>query len=146
MEKSLDIFGQIKSGMSLGDMDADSYSPLVLAYIGDAIYEVVIRTMVVSWANTQVNKLHKKSSGLVKAQTQARMIKSLLEELDEKETAVYKRGRNAKSFTKAKNATVIDYRMATGFEALMGYLYLLNKSDRMMELVKMGLERLEKSV
>lgn len=146
MEKSLDIFGQIKSGMSLGDMDADSYSPLVLAYIGDAIYEVVIRTMVVSWANTQVNKLHKKSSGLVKAQTQARMIKSLLEELDEKETAVYKRGRNAKSFTKAKNATVIDYRMATGFEALMGYLYLSNKSDRMMGLVKMGLERLEKNV
>lgn len=70
------------------------------------------------------------------------MAKHITDSLDDKEMSVYKRGRNAKSFTKAKNASVIDYRMATGFEALMGYLYISHKSDRMMELIKMGLESL----
>lgn len=143
MEEGIDLFEGIRRGMSIENVDADTYSPLTLAYIGDAIYETVIRTMVVSWANIQVNKLHKKSSALVKAQTQAQMIKLLFDDLDELEMTIYKRGRNAKSFTKAKNATVIDYRMATGFEALMGYLYMSHKSERMMELISMGLERLE---
>ncbi|MBD5134928.1 MAG: ribonuclease III [Lachnospiraceae bacterium] len=143
MEEGIDLFECIRRGMSIENVDADTYSPLTLAYIGDAIYEIVIRTMVVSWANIQVNKLHKKSSALVKAQTQAQMIKLLFDDLDDREMTIYKRGRNAKSFTKAKNATVIDYRMATGFEALMGYLYMSHKSERMMELISMGLERLE---
>lgn len=142
MEESIDLFEQIRLGMDLENFDGDTYSPLTLAYIGDAIYEIVIRTMVVSWGNMQVNKLHKKSSNLVKAQTQAEMAKHITDSLDDKEMSVYKRGRNAKSFTKAKNASVIDYRMATGFEALMGYLYISHKSDRMMELIKMGLESL----
>lgn len=142
MEESIDLFEQIRLGMDLENVDGDTYSPLTLAYIGDAIYEIVIRTMVVSWGNMQVNKLHKKSSNLVKAQTQAEMAKHITDNLDDKELSVYKRGRNAKSFTKAKNASVIDYRMATGFEALMGYLYISHKSDRMMELIKMGLESL----
>ncbi|MDE6232663.1 MAG: ribonuclease III [Lachnospiraceae bacterium] len=143
MEEGIDLFESIRRGMSIENVDADTYSPLTLAYIGDAIYEIVIRTMVVSWANIQVNKLHKKSSALVKAQTQAQIIKLLFDDLDDREMTIYKRGRNAKSFTKAKNATVIDYRMATGFEALMGYLYMSHKSERMMELISMGLERLE---
>ncbi len=142
MEESIDLFEQIRLGMDLENVDGNTYSPLTLAYIGDAIYEIVIRTMVVSWGNMQVNKLHKKSSNLVKAQTQAEMAKHITDNLDDKELSVYKRGRNAKSFTKAKNASVIDYRMATGFEALMGYLYISHKSDRMMELIKMGLESL----
>ena len=142
MEESIDLFEQIRLGMDLENVDGDTYSPLTLAYIGDVIYEIVIRTMVVSWGNMQVNKLHKKSSNLVKAQTQAEMAKHITDSLDDKEMSVYKRGRNAKSFTKAKNASVIDYRMATGFEALMGYLYISHKSDRMMELIKMGLESL----
>ena len=142
MEESIDLFEQIRLGMDLENVDGNTYSPLTLAYIGDAIYEIVIRTMVVSRGNMQVNKLHKKSSNLVKAQTQAEMAKHITDNLDDKELSVYKRGRNAKSFTKAKNASVIDYRMATGFEALMGYLYISHKSDRMMELIKMGLESL----
>ena len=142
MEESIDLFEQIRLGMDLENVDGDTYSPLTLAYIGDAIYEIVIRTMVVSWGNMQVNKLHKKSSNLVKAQTQAEMAKHITDSLDDKELSVYKRGRNAKSFTKAKNASVIDYRMATGFEALMGYLYISHKTDRMMEPIKMGLESL----
>lgn len=143
MEEGIDLFEGIRAGMSLGSVDSDTYSPLTLAYMGDAIYETIIRTMVVSRANIQVNKLHKKTSGLVKAQTQAQMVKLLFDELDDIEMSIYKRGRNAKSFTKAKNATVIDYRMATGFEALMGYLYMSHKSSRMMELIALGLERLE---
>lgn len=143
MEESIDLFEQIRQNMCLKNVDADTYSPLTLAYIGDAIYEIVIRTMVVSWANIQVNKLHKKSSTLVKAQTQADMAKHIMDILDDKELAIYKRGRNAKSFTKAKNASVIDYRMATGFEALMGYLYISHKSDRMLELIKKGLESMD---
>ena len=142
MYASIDLFEQIRLGMDLENVDGNTYSPLTLAYIGDAIYEIVIRTMVVSWGNMQVNKLHKKSSNLVKAQTQAEMAKHITDNLDDKELSVYKRGKNTKSFTKAKNASVIDYRMATGFEALMGYLYISHKSDRMMELIKMGLESL----
>lgn len=145
MEESLDIFGIIRDTLDISDVDADTYSPLTLAYIGDAIYDIVIRTMVVAKSNMQVNKLHKKSSGLVNAGTQADIIKYLMDngELTDKEISVYKRGRNAKSFTKAKNATVIDYRMATGFEALMGYLYLKGESGRMLGLIKNALDNIE---
>lgn len=138
-----DLFLMIKEGMSLEDIDLVNYSPLTLAYIGDAVYELVIRTIVVDKANRSVNKLHKESAGFVKADTQAKMIMSVMELLSEEEIAVYKRGRNAKSYTKAKNATYADYRNATGFEALMGYLYLSGQSDRMMELIKKGIASIE---
>ena len=85
--------------------------------------------------------MHKLSSSLVKAATQAEMIQALLDDLTEEETKVYKRGRNAKSATIAKNATMSDYRSATGFEALMGYLYLKDDMDRIVELTKLGLEK-----
>jgi len=115
---------------------------LVLAYVGDAVYEIMIRTKVVNGGNVQVNKLHKMSASLVKAETQAKMILSLQEELTEEEVSVYKRGRNAKSFSMAKNASMKDYRMATGFEALVGYLYLTERMDRLAELVSHGLEKI----
>ena len=76
----------------------------------------------------------------MKAQTQAQMIEALLPRLSEEEEAVYKRGRNAKSYTTAKNASIGDYRKATGFEALLGYLYLLNRMERVLELCKQGIE------
>ena len=107
----------------MGPVDAGTYSPLVLAYIGDAVYEVMIRAKVVNKGSIQVNKLHKKSAELVKAGTQAAMIHLLEEDLTAQEHAVYKRGRNAKSFTMAKHATMADYRTATGFEML--YFHLL---------------------
>ncbi len=143
MENGLEIFDFIAKEMNLEEHDLRTYSPLTLAYLGDAVYEVIIRTIVVSKGNTQVNKLHKKSSELVKAQAQDTFIKGLMDIITEEEMGYYKRGRNAKSYTSAKNATIVDYRMATGFEALVGYLYLSNQSDRMMDLIKKGLDIIE---
>lgn len=128
--------------LELKEVDIRTYSPLVLAYIGDAVYELLIRTRVISRGSMQVSKMHKKSASLVKAETQANLIKILSEELTEEELAVYKRGRNAKSVTTAKHATMIDYRMATGFEALVGYLYLTDQTERLLALVHDGLEKI----
>lgn len=141
MEKSVtDLFESIKTELGLGDIDLVNYPPLTLAYIGDAIYEIIIRTYVVTHMNVQVNKLHKQTSNLVKAQAQAYIMQSLLEELTEEEVKIYKRGRNAKSVSMAKNATMSEYRTATGFEALMGYLYLNHESERMITLIKKGID------
>ena len=127
--------------LELKQSDAGMYSPLVLAYIGDAVYELIIRTMVVNHGNCPVNLMHRKSSSLVKASAQAELLHLIMEELTEKEMVVYKRGRNAKSATAAKNATIQDYRTATGFEALIGYLYLNGDKERLVGLVGRALER-----
>lgn len=132
----------MREALQLQSMDIRTYSPLVLAYIGDAVFELFIRTKVVNHGSMQVNKMHKKSASLVKAKTQADLIKVLEAELTEEEHAVYKRGRNARSATTAKHATMIDYRMATGFEALMGYLYLTEQYERLFTLVHDGLEKI----
>lgn len=149
MGASIEIYnficdGLSKSGLNLDKQDICSYSPLTLAYIGDAVYELVIRSMILTEGNAPVNKLHKRSSDLVKAETQAKIVKVFLDDelLTDDEMRVYKRGRNAQSYTKAKNASMVDYRMATGFEALIGYLYLLEKSDRMMELIGVGISKI----
>lgn len=137
-----DIFQIIKEQMNLKDINIVDYSPLTLAYIGDGIYEIVIRTVIVDEANRQVHKIHKAASDLVKAQAQAKMIFAIQDLLTEEEMTIYKRGRNAKAVTRAKNASMSDYRTATGFEALMGWLYLTGKSERMMELIRIGLEKI----
>ena len=134
---------ELKELFDLKDADLRTYSPLTLAYIGDGVYELVIRTILVKKANCPVNRLHKKASSLVKASAQAEMIENLMPVLSEEEITIYKRGRNAKSYTKAKNATVADYRKATGLEALMGYLYLKEDFSRILELVHAGLEKEE---
>ena len=139
METCLNCF---KEAMKLKEVEAREYSPLALAYLGDAVYELAIRTFVMNHGNTQVNKMHKKTAGLVKAEAQANFYKVLEEELTEEYKAVYRRGRNAKSVTMAKHATMKDYRMATGFEALMGYLYLTEQMERMAELLGHGLKKL----
>lgn len=136
MEESVTILEAIKRDFACGEIDIRTYSPLALAYIGDAIYDLVIRTIVVERGNTSVNKLHKKTVSYVNARIQAQMIEALSDELTEEEKTVYRRGRNAKSYTTAKNASVIEYRKATGFEALCGYLYLTGKQERMLSLVK----------
>lgn len=142
MEESIKIPSLMKEALQLEPIDVCSYSPLTLAYMGDAVYEVLIRTRVMNRGSMQVNKMHKKSASLVKAEAQARMIQALQEELTEEETAVYKRGRNAHSASSAKNASIRDYRMATGFEALVGYLYLTGQYERLLKLVHDGLERI----
>ena len=114
---------------------AGSYSPLVLAYMGDAVYELYIRSMLVSKANTQVNKLHKEATKYVKAKAQSELVEKIMDKLTEEEIAIYKRGRNAHSYTSAKNADIVDYRRATGFEALIGYLYIKGDNKRIFELL-----------
>ena len=130
MEESLSLSNRIRELFALKEVDMKSYSPLTLAYIGDAAYELVIRTMVVEKGNRQANQLHKITTSYVKAQAQAAMIEALEMDLTEEELAVYKRGRNAKSYTSAKNASILDYRKATGLEALIGYLYLSGREER----------------
>ena len=124
-------------------VDIKEYSPLTLAYIGDAVYDLIIRTLVVNKGNQQVQKLHKETITMVQASAQARMITALNGQLSEEEHAVYKRGRNAKSASPAKNQSISDYHKATGFEALLGYLYLKKDWKRMLELIRAGLDVLE---
>jgi len=146
VEENVDIAGLSVSGIDsffgIEGKDIRSFSPLTLAYIGDAVYEIVIRTIIVEKGNAPVNKLHHKASSLVKAVAQKAAMEKILPLLTEEEEAVYKRGRNAKSYTSAKNASVIDYRIATGFEALMGFLYLMGRNERMLELVKIAVNNL----
>ena len=108
MEESISLLDLIKQSFELKEVDIRAYSPLTLAYIGDCIFDLVIRTVVVERGNEPANKLHRKTVAYVKAQTQAAMIEALLPELSEEELSVYKRGRNAKSYTSAKNASVGD--------------------------------------
>ena len=143
MEESLSVLQQIKESFPCEDVDVRSYSPLTFAFIGDCVFDLIIRTVIVSRGNRAPDGLHKKKSKIVKAQTQTLMIESLMEELTEEERGVYRRGRNAKSYTTAKNASVAEYRKATGFEALIGYLYLTDRMDRILELTKRGLALLE---
>ena len=126
----------------LKEVDIKLYSPLTLAYIGDGIYDLIIRTLVINKGDKQVQKLHLETSALVNAGTQSKMMRVLQEHLSEEEHAVYKRGRNAKSVSPAKNQSVTDYRRATGFEALLGYLYLKKDWERILTLVEMGLDSL----
>jgi len=141
METSLiDLMAAMREEFGLEEVDIRTYSPLVLAYIGDGIYDLVIRSLLVGKGNTQANKLHKRASMLVNAAAQSAMFERIKEELTEEEFQVFKRGRNANSATMAKHASMSDYRRATGFEALMGYLYLSGNLQRLLELVKLGLE------
>lgn len=141
MEESL--IRKLKKEFACEEVDIKAYSPLTLAYIGDSIYDVIIRTVVVERGNRSANDLHKMAIKYVNAGMQAAMADSLLGILSEEELAVYKRGRNAKSYTKAKNSTVNEYRKATGLEALFGFLYLQDRLDRVIELIKTGLHTLE---
>ena len=118
-------------------------SPLSLAYIGDAVYEVYVRTHIMKDVNMPVNKLHKAATGYVKAKAQSEIIGVVQDNLTEDELAVFKRGRNAHSHTAAKNADIVDYRRATGFEALIGYLYLSGNTKRLEEIIDMSIAYIE---
>lgn len=146
MEESINLLEQIKKEFDCKEVDIKAYSPLTLAYIGDSIYDVIIRTVVVERGNRSVNNLHKTTVGFVNAGTQAKIVDALQDILTDEERTVYRRGRNAKSYTVAKNASVEEYRKATGMEALMGYLYLQNRMRRAIKLVKAGLERLNLNI
>lgn len=121
-------------------VDIRQYSPLALAYMGDCIFDLCVREYLLKQANMPANKLHQKSKALVNATSQSKMYKSLINIVSEEEKAILKRGRNANSNTKAKNATMIDYKNATGLEALFGYLYLKGEQQRINELFKICLD------
>ena len=145
MEKSVgfEFVSYMNELFQMEEVDIREYSPLTLAYIGDCIYDLVIKSLVISEGNKQVNKLHQETSKLVQASAQSLMMRTMQEHLTEEEHAVYKRGRNAKSVSPAKNQSITDYRRATGFEALLGYLYLKKDYKRLLDLVKIGLDSLQ---
>lgn len=122
----------------LNEPQARMYSPLTLAFLGDAVYSLMVRDMLTKQANKPTGKLHKESVKLVNAAFQAEMIRTLLPHLTEDEAAVFKRGRNAHSAHSPKNQSEADYRYATGFEALFGYLYLCGQTDRLKELFNLS--------
>lgn len=141
MEENRDFFGEIEEKFGMSNRKPEQYSALGLAYIGDGVYDLIIRTIVVDLGNKKVNLLHRMTSGIVKAESQAQLMKEIMAELTPEEEAIFRHGRNAKSSTSAKNASIVDYRVATGFEALIGYLYLKHEMPRILELVQIGLEK-----
>lgn len=146
MEKSIiSLEDSLDTVFGLSSKDWKLYSPLTLAYLGDAVYEMVIRTICVKRTNMQTQKLHRKVTGYVSAKAQAKMMDALIGELTEEEESIYRRGRNSKPYTKAKNASMEEYLKATGFEALVGYLYLQKEYERMNVLIARGIEALQET-
>lgn len=117
------------------DINAYQYSPLSLAYLGDSVLDLMVKSYFVINSNKQTYKYHKEVTHIVNAVNQAAFVGSVMDELSEDELDIYKRGRNANAHSKAKNATRSEYRKATGLEALFGYLYLKGKNDRLKEYV-----------
>ena len=126
--------------------EARRLNPLQLAFLGDGVYELFIRGYLLG-NNTALNvhKLHKEAITYVKAHGQSEIIKAIEKELTEEELYIYKRGRNAKSATVPKNADVTEYRFATGFEALVGYLYLIDNEERLSFVLNKSLEIISRS-
>ncbi len=141
MEESLTLLQLIRRDFGLGEVDLRTLSPLTLAFVGDCVYDLILRTVIVERHNASPNQLHREKSRLAKAPSQAEMAEALQEELTQEELAVYRRGRNAKSHTTAKNASVLDYRKATGLEALYGWLYLSGQEERLLQLIRLSLNR-----
>ena len=120
------------------------YSPLALAYIGDSIYDLMVKEHFVKQSNMQPEKYHKIVTSIVSANAQSAFIDSFLEQLNETELGIYRRGRNSSPHTKAKNASLENYLKATGFEAVLGYLYLSEQKERLTEIVNLSIEFVKK--
>lgn len=115
------------------------YNPLVLAYIGDSLYDVYVRSRLIAQNGDMLaHKLHVESIKYVKAHGQSVSVLAIEDKLTEEELSAYKRGRNTKSFTVPKNADVGEYRRATGFESLLGWLYIKKDTDRLDEIMEMA--------
>lgn len=146
MEKSIEpgfeYYMKQISGMQ--ETDPETCSPLVLAYIGDCVFDLIIKLRVAGQGNRPVHRLHEETSRYVQASAQSFMMRAIQDNLNDSEHAVYRRGRNTRSVSAAKNQSITDYRRATGFEALIGYLYLKGEYGRIAELVEIGLNSMEK--
>ena len=136
MEKDINNLPElICENYSFKHHDPTLLSPLTLAFIGDTILDLIVRTRVIEYGNAPVKNLHRTASSLVNAGTQAKMAKELMPRFTEEEMNIFKRGRNAKPHTTAKNANIYDYKTATGLEALLGWLYLSGRMSRIYELI-----------
>lgn len=142
MEESLGWMELLGREFQLKDVDIRTYSPLTLAYLGDGVYELVVRTVLVKRGNCPVRKLHKRASALSCAAAQSQMAKALKSMLTPEEYKIYKRGRNAHPSTMPKNAAPMDYLAATGLEALVGWLYLAGQWERLIQLIGAGIRQL----
>jgi len=139
-ESALSFLGEGSKTASVSSDRLKTYSPLSFAYIGDAVYEVIIRTCMVAKYNTKADHYHRETIQYVNAAAQKRLMERMEPLLTADERKVYRRGCNARPATTAKNQSRHDYRIATGFETLIGYLYLSGEIERIFELVFSGLE------
>lgn len=135
------ICDDIRKNLIMKEVDASQYSPLSLAYLGDSVYELYIRTYLVGKANMQVAKLNKKGNELARAVRQAAIVDSLEDFFTEEEHIYIQRGKNAKVVNIPKSATAREYHKATGFECLLGYLYLSGHDERIAEIITTGWKR-----
>ena len=129
-----------KLGEIMDNNKAKNLNPIVLAFVGDAVYSLFVRERLTFLSDCKTGELNIKATSEVNAGAQAEFVKDILELLSDEELAVFKRARNAKKGTKAKHASVADYNMATGFEAILGYLYLTGQNDRLNFLLNKGKE------
>ena len=127
-----------KLGDNIVKTRATNISPVVLAFVGDAVYSLFVRERLVFSSDYKTGELNKLATGEVKATAQAEFVKEIMPLLTEEELAIYKRGRNAKKGTRSKSASVANYNASTGFEALLGYLYVLGENDRLNFLLNKG--------
>lgn len=125
-------------------IDIKRIKPLALAYIGDTLYDLYIRSLLVMTKEEAPKLMHTDAVHFVKAGSQAQMMKLIMDELTDEEAEAFKRGRNQKSLTVPKNASLVDYKWATGFEALLGYLYVQGREERLYELMQLATERFRK--
>ncbi len=143
MAQGVDLLSLIRQEFSIKEQDPNLYSPLNLAFIGDSIFDLIVKTVIVGTANRPVKIQQRKASSYVRASSQALMAEALMSEFTEEELDIYRRGKNSKPYTKAKNTDYSTYLKATGLEAVMGYLYLGGREERLIELIKKGIEVLE---
>lgn len=136
MEESIRL---LTDHFPLSEVELRSYSALALAYVGDSIYELLIRTRIVSEGNDRPVRYHEKAVRYVNASAQTRLAQRIMPLFTEQERTIFRRGRNAKPISPPKNQSLHDYRMATGFEAVLGYLYLSGGMERIAQLLSAGL-------
>lgn len=145
-EKSDSLLSLIRKETAGHQLDVKRMKPLALAYIGDTVFDLYIRSRIVLTKEEAPKLMHTEAVQYVKAASQAQMMKQIMDALTEEEMEAFKRGRNQKSLTVPKNASLIDYKWATGFEALLGYLYILGREERLYELMRLATIRFEEGI
>ena len=143
-DRSNSLFDLICGEVKEKRLDVKRMKPLALAYIGDTVFDLYVRSRIVLTKEEAPKLMHTEAVHYVKAGSQAEMMKLIMDDLTEDETDAFKRGRNQKSLTVPKNASLMDYKWATGFEALLGYLYVIGKEERLYELMKLATDRFQK--